>query len=227
MEEKWRKELKYTVTASDSSMMAGRLSGFMQRDKNLKGKQTYLIRSLYFDNLYDKVLKEKLSGVAVRDKFRIRYYDFDTAFIRLEKKSKRYAVGHKYQCRLTAEEVQKIIDGRIDWMEADTRPLVRELFLKMKLELFRPTVIVDYRREPFTYAPGNVRVTFDREICSCKDVKAFFRKDAPTIPVLRDGRCIMEVKYDDFLPDVVSRTVLTSKNREQAFSKFAACTLNG
>ena len=166
-------------------------------------------------------------GTAVRDKFRIRYYDFDTAFIRLEKKSKRYAVGHKYQCRLTAAEVQKIIDGDLAWMEADERPLVRELFLKMKLELFRPSVIVDYCREPFTYAPGNVRITFDRDICSCKDVKAFFRKDAPTVPVLRDGRCIMEVKYDDFLPDVVSRTILTTKNREQAFSKFAACSLNG
>lgn len=200
---------------------------FVQRDKNLKGGREYLIRSLYFDNLYEKVLKEKLSGTAVRDKFRIRYYDFDTAFIRLEKKSKRYAVGHKYQCRLTAEEVQKIIDGNTAWMEEDERPLVRELFLKMKLELFRPSVIVDYCREPFTYAPGNVRITFDRDICSCKDVKAFFRKDAPTVPILSDGRCIMEVKYDDFLPDVVSRTILTTKNREQAFSKFAACSLNG
>ena len=109
MEEKWRKELKYTVTEGESIVTARRLSSFMQRDKNLKGGREYLIRSLYFDNLYEKVLKEKLSGTAVRDKFRIRYYDFDTAFIRLEKKSKRYAVGHKYQCRLTAEEVQKII----------------------------------------------------------------------------------------------------------------------
>ena len=57
----------------------------MQRDKNLKGGREYLIRSLYFDNLYEKVLKEKLSGTAIRDKFRIRYYDFDTAFISLHK----------------------------------------------------------------------------------------------------------------------------------------------
>ena len=155
MEEKWRKELKYTVTEGESIVTARRLSSFTQRDKNLKGGREYLIRSLYFDNLYEKVLKEKLSGTAIRDKFRIRYYDFDTAFIRLEKKSKRYAVGHKYQCRLTAEEVQKIIDGDLAWMETDERPLVRELFLKMKLELFRPSVIVDYCREPFTYAPGN------------------------------------------------------------------------
>ncbi len=227
MEEKWRKELKYTITEGESILTARRLASFMQRDRHTGGTNEYLIRSLYFDNLYDKVLKEKLSGTAIRDKFRIRYYDFDTNFIRLEKKSKRYSVGHKFQCRLTAEEVEKILDGDIAWMETDERALVRELYLKMRLEMYRPSVIVDYCREPFTYAPGNVRITFDRKISSCKDVKQFFRKDAPTVSVLGDGRCIMEVKYDDFLPDVVSRTLLTAKNREQAFSKFAACRING
>lgn len=226
MEEKWRQELKYTLTTGESILIAKRLAFFMQRDRHTDGGAEYLIRSLYFDNLYDKVLKEKLSGVAVRDKFRIRYYDFESHFIRLEKKSKRYAVGHKFQCRLTAEEVERILAEDWDWMQEDERPLVRELFLKIKLELYRPSVIVDYRREPFTYAPGNVRITFDRDIRSCKDTKAFFQKDAPTVPVLGDGKCIMEVKYDDFLPDVVSRTILTTKNREQAFSKFAACRIN-
>ena len=227
MKEKWRKELKYTISGSESILLASRLAVFLQRDTYAGKKKEYLIRSLYFDNLYDKVLKEKLSGVAVRDKFRIRYYDFDTDFIRLEKKSKRDSLGHKYQCRLTKREVNKILLGHWEWMAKDERPLVRELYLKMKLELYRPSVIVDYRREPFTYAPGNVRITFDREIRSCKDVKAFFDKDVPTVPVLHDGRCIMEVKYDDYLPDVVSRTILTTKNREQAYSKFAACRING
>lgn len=227
MKEKWRHELKYTLTEADSMLLASRISVFMQRDVHAGERKEYLIRSLYFDNLYDKALREKLSGVAVRDKFRIRYYDFDTDFIRLEKKSKRYSLGHKYQCRLTAREVKKILLGHWDWMAKDDRPLVRELYLKIKLEMYRPSVIVDYRREPFTYAPGNVRVTFDRDIRSCKDVKAFFQKDAPTVPVLPDGKCIMEVKYDDFLPDVISRTVLTTKNREQAYSKFAACRING
>lgn len=227
MEEKWRQELKYTITNGESIMTARRLSAFMQRDVHTGGRQEYFIRSLYFDNPDDKVLKEKLSGVAIRDKFRIRYYDFDTRFIRLEKKSKRYSLGHKYQCALDAEETEKIINGNLRWMAEDERPLVRELWLKMKMELYRPSVIVDYRREPFTFAPGNVRITFDRNIRSGKNTYGFFRKDTPTVPVLDGGRCIMEVKYDDFLPDVVSRALLTAKNREQAFSKYAACRING
>ena len=146
MEEKWRKELKYTVTEGESIVTARRLSSFMQRDKNLKGGREYLIRSLYFDNLYEKVLKEKLSGTAIRDKFRIRYYDFDTAFIRLEKKSKRYAVGHKYQCRLTAEEVQKIIDGDLAWMETDERPSDKKHPPVMKSNIIDDSkLIIGYR----------------------------------------------------------------------------------
>ena len=227
MKEKWRQELKYTLTEADSMLMASRLSAFMQRDSHLRGRKEYFIRSLYFDNLYDKALREKLSGVAIRDKFRIRYYDYDRDFIRLEKKSKRYSLGHKFQCKMTAEEVERLLQNDWEWMIQDARPLVRELYLKMKLELFRPSVIVDYRREPFVYAPGNVRITFDRDIRSCKDVKTFFNKDVPTVPVLPHGKCIMEVKYDDFLPDIIGRTVLTTKNREQAYSKFAACRING
>lgn len=226
MEEKWRKEMKYSLTEAESRLLASKLAVFMQRDSHAENGM-YFIRSLYFDNLYDKALREKLSGVAVRDKFRIRYYDFNMDFIRLEKKSKRYALGHKYQCRLTAEEVKKIILGTWEWMAEDERPLVRELYLKMKLELFRPSVIVDYQREPFTYAPGNVRITFDKKLRACKDVRAFFQKDAPTVPIMTDGKCIMELKYDDFLPDVIHRTVLTTKTREQAYSKFAACRIHG
>ena len=224
MEEKWRKELKYTVTEGESIVTARRLSSLMQRDKNLKGGREYLIRSLYFDNLYEKVLKEKLSGTAIRDKFRIRYYDFDTAFIRLEKKSKRYAVGHKYQCRLTAEEVQKIIDGDLAWMETDERPLVWELFLKMKLELFRPSVIVDYCREPFTYAPGNVRVTFDCNLCTGLSADAFLDDAALALcSSPAQGGIILEVKYDEFLPDVIRTVVQPYCSRLQAFSKYAQC----
>lgn len=227
MEEKWRRELKYTLTNGESIMAARRLSAFMQRDVHTGGRKEYFIRSLYFDNPDDKVLKEKLSGVAVRDKFRIRYYDFDVRLIRLEKKSKRYSMGHKWQCPLAPEEAGKIIRGETGWMKEDARPLVRELWLKTAMELYRPCVMVDYRREPFTFAPGNVRVTFDRDIRSGKNMRDFFRKDTPTVPVLDGGRCIMEVKYDDFLPDVVSRALLTAPNREQAFSKFAACRING
>lgn len=224
MEEKWRAEMKYTIPAAESRMLSARLSAFMNRDAN-GGENGYAVRSLYFDNFYNKVLREKLDGIGIRDKYRIRCYDNDFSFLRLEKKNKKYDRGNKSQCVVTKEEVLRILDGDTDWMALDERPLVRELFLRMRLEFFRPQNIVEYDREAFTYGPGNVRITFDRNIRGCGDPRQFFREQLPSVPALNYGLTVMEVKYDDYLPDVVNRTVLTVRKKEQAFSKYAACRL--
>lgn len=224
MKEQWRAELKYTVGTAESRMLAARMAAFMERDIH-GGKTGYLVRSLYFDNFYNKALREKLDGVGVREKFRIRCYDGNFGFIRLEKKSKRYNAGNKTQCRVTAEETKRILDGDIGWMVEDERALVRELYLRMQMGIYRPTVIVDYDREALTYAPGNVRVTFDRRIRGCHQPQLFFSENLPSIPAISPDRVVMEVKYDDYLPDIVNRTLLTVKTKEQAFSKYAACRI--
>ena len=126
---------------------------------------------------------------------------------------------------MTAEETQRILDGDIGWMAEDERALVRELYLRMQMGIYRPTVIVDYDREALTYAPGNVRVTFDRRIRGCHQPKLFFSENLPSIPAISPDRVVMEVKYDDYLPDIVNRTLLTVKTKEQAFSKYAACRI--
>lgn len=77
---------------------------------------------------------------------------------------------------MTAEETQRILDGDIGWMAEDERALVRELYLRMQMGIYRPTVIVDYDREALTYAPGNVRVTFDRRIRGCHQPQLFSQK---------------------------------------------------
>ncbi|HJE93028.1 MAG TPA: VTC domain-containing protein, partial [Anaerotignum lactatifermentans] len=107
----------------------------------------------------------------------------------------------------------------------DERALVRELYLRMQMGIYRPTVIVDYDREALTYAPGNVRVTFDRRIRGCHQPQLFFSENLPSIPAISPDRVVMEVKYDDYLPDIVNRTLLTVKTKEQAFSKYAACRI--
>lgn len=64
-------------------------------------------------------------------------------------------------------------------MGEDERALVRELYLQMQMGIYRPTVIVDYDREALTYAPGNVRVTFDRRIRGCHQPQLFFSENLP------------------------------------------------
>ena len=157
----FRNEVKHRITAGDQAAICASLRAVAKLDPHAAKKGYYHIRSLYFDNLYDKALVEKLSGVSDREKFRIRYYDFDPSLIHLEKKVKRGGLGYKVSEVLTKEEAQKIVDGDVDWMPLSGRALVIELYAKMKSQLLRPKTIVDYDRIPFVYEPGNVRITVD------------------------------------------------------------------
>ena len=217
----WKHELNYT----DLLTIRQRLRAVAQPDPHaIDGK--YFIRSLYFDNLSDKALREKLDGVNMREKFRIRYYNGDTSLIHLEKKGKRNGLGTKFSARLTEAEAQAIVDGDIDWMLNSDRPLVQELYCKMLYQGLRPKTIVDYTREPFIYGPGNVRVTFDYNIRTGLNCTDFLNPETPTIPA-GDAPILLEVKWDEYLPAIIQDCVQVPGRRASAFSKYAQCRIYG
>ncbi len=221
MEVHYRHEVKHYLNVADLVSIRKRLRCVMETDPHARDG-TYQIRSLYFDNAKDKALREKVDGVNLREKFRIRYYNGDPSLIHLEKKSKHNSLGTKYSAPLSAEEAQRIVDGEIGWMLDDRRPLVQELYVKMRSQGLRPKTIVDYTRQPFIYRPGNVRVTFDYNIRTGLFCTDFLNPDCVTIPA-GDPVILMEVKWDAYLPDVI-RCILQEEGRMQtAFSKYAAC----
>ena len=221
----YRHEWKHEITLSDRLVLRQRLRTVAAPDGHARDGR-YFIRSLYFDNLADKALREKLDGVDRREKFRIRYYDYDTSLIRLEKKSKRNGLGRKVSAPLTAEEAGALAEGRWDWMPASGRDLVLELYSKMKSQGLRPRTIVDYTREAFVYAPGNVRVTLDYDIRTGLRCTDFLNPDCVTVPA-GDAPAILEVKWDAYLPAVIQDAVQLPGRRTGAFSKYAACRVYG
>ena len=225
MELTYRHEWKHELNYADLLTLRARLRAVMQPDPHaIDGK--YFIRSLYFDNLSDKALREKLDGVNMREKFRIRYYNGDPSVLRLEKKSKRGGLGTKFSAPLTKEEAQQIVDGDVDWMLASPFPLVQELYCKMRCQGMRPRTIVDYTREPFIYGPGNVRVTLDYDIRSGLHCTDFLNPDAVTVPA-GDAPILLEVKWDAFLPGIIRDAVSVPNRREGSFSKYAQCRIYG
>ena len=226
MDLQYRHEWKHEISRADLIAIRQRLRAVAESDPHaVDGK--YFIRSLYFDNLYDKALREKIDGVNMREKFRIRYYNGDTSYIVLEKKSKVNGLGTKRSARLSAAEAQRIVDGDIDWMAACAdRPLLQELYCKMRCQGLEPKTIVDYTREPFIYRPGNVRVTFDYDIRTALRRTDFLNPDCPTIPA-GDAPILLEVKWDNFLPSIIRDAVQTPGRRVTAFSKYAQSRIYG
>jgi len=218
---KYRHEYKHELRPADLLAIRPRLTAIMRPDPHAVGG-TYRIRSLYFDTPRDKALREKLDGVNLREKFRIRCYNGNYDVIHLEKKSKRGGLGTKASAPLAAQEVRDILEGRLDWMMDSGRPLVQELYCKMRYQNLRPKTLVDYTREPFIYEPGNVRVTFDTDLRTALSCTDLLDPGCPTVPA-GDAPILMEVKWDEYLPDIIRDAVWVPGRRASAFSKYAQC----
>lgn len=221
----FRHEWKHEISACDRIAIRQRLRAVAQPDPHaIEGK--YTIRSLYFDTLGDKALREKIDGVNCREKFRLRYYNADPKTLRLEKKSKWNGLGSKESVSLTPQQAQAIVDGDLTWMLASEQPLVRELYSKIHTQGLKPKTIVDYTREPFVYPPGNVRVTLDYDIRTGLGSTDFLNSGCTTVPA-GDALIILEVKWDEYLPDIIRNVVQLPGRRTSAFSKYAICRIYG
>lgn len=221
----YRHEWKHEINLSDMFTIRQRLQAVAQADTHAIGG-TYAIRSLYFDNLSDKALREKLDGVNRREKFRIRYYNGDPSLIHLEKKSKIGGLGKKQSAVLTKKEAQAIVDGDCAWMAHTEDPLIKELYYKMTTQQLRPKTIVDYTREPYIFRAGNVRITLDYNIRTGLLCTDFLTPECVTIPA-GDAPIILEVKWDSYLPDIIRDAIQLGNRHPCTFSKYAACRIYG
>ena len=221
---KLRHEWKHLITPADKAQIAAKLRTFCRPDGHY-GPEGYRIRSLYFDNVYDKALAERLNGQEVREKFRIRFYNCDDSYIMLEKKMKFNQLCGKQSCRLTREEVERLLAGDISWLTEKGNPLCAELYAKMHSQLLRPKVMVDYHRQAFVYGPGNVRITIDEDVRTGLVSLDFFNPDAVLIPADVRRPIILEVKYDEYFPDIVRRAIQLDDRRTTNFSKYTAARL--
>lgn len=222
--EKYRHELKYHIGYSDYLSLRSRLLPIMQKDKNTDVDGRYTVRSIYFDNYKDKALQEKINGVARREKFRIRYYNDNLSYIVLEKKMKINSLCQKRNVQISEEKCRKLLSGDTGWMLEFPNKLVHELYVKMKNEQLYPKVLVSYIREPYVYKAGNIRVTFDFNIRSTLFHQGFLEEELVDISVADDiEEIILEVKYDEYIPDIIFDLIQTAGCRQNAFSKYCVC----
>lgn len=222
-EYKYRHELKYKISSSAAEVLKHKLSLILSKDKYAKYKDgSYTIKSLYFDDRESTSYYEKLDGVLYRKKYRIRIYNDDDNFIRLEKKMKHNNLTAKEQMLISKEIYSKILEGRIDEIH-DAKGLLLEFLNDMRTKSLIPSVIVEYHRIAFIYPISNVRITFDSSIKSGLYNYDLFLKEAPTYIVEEKGKQVLEVKYDEVLPLHIANILQDIPSNREAVSKFAIC----
>ena len=183
----------------------------------------YSIRSLYFDDDQNRCFYENESGTDPREKFRIRIYNHSTDRITLECKRKERGKTLKTACPLTREQTLLLMQG-IPLPNIESQPqLLQKLTLQMLTRRLHPVVMVEYDRIPYVHPNGNVRITLDTNISSSRSVMAFLDERIPKRPVLPLGQQLLEVKYDEFLPDYIRRSLRLDNLQQTSFSKYYIC----
>jgi len=220
MKNGYRHELKYLISRSDAQLLKLRLPHIMQRDPHAGPAGTYTIRSLYFDDHCRTAMLDKLDGVEHRSKYRIRYYNYDPGFLKLEKKEKHGALTRK-----TAQVITEAQALALQTRQPIALPegLARELQLACRTDGLRPVVLVDYDRTPFLCRDGNTRITLDEALRTRPYCTELFASSHAMIPVLSDDQVILEVKFDDFLPGYLADALSDIPKDNLAISKFALC----
>ncbi len=221
---RYRYELKYIISKKQAYTLKTSLLAIMDVDALASGGMGgYLISSLYFDDLDSTAYFEKLDGVLYRTKYRIRVYDYDDSFIRLERKLKHENMTSKDQTRISKSQFYDIINGNIDNIEFSKDQLYNEFIKDVRIKQLKPSVIVEYRRLALTYPVSDVRVTFDFNIRSGMYNYDLFSKDLITHSVQDPNQVVLEVKFNDYLPESIALILTTIPSFRQAVSKFALC----
>lgn len=221
---KYRHELKFTLTKSQAEILKQKLALLMEVDTNsVNEDHTYFIRSLYFDDVYDSAYYEKIDGLEKREKYRIRIYNSDDSFIRLERKEKNRDLTHKKQTKITKEQCLAFMEGNFEGIDLSGDELLRDFAIKQKLHQIRPSVIVDYKRLAYIYPVEETRVTFDEDIRSGRFQNNLFDYDILTFDVLEPNEVVLEVKFNEAIPSHIASVIMTIPMIRQAVSKFALC----
>ena len=218
----WRQEVKYMISGADREVLLSRLRAVLTPDPYAVRDGLYQIRTLYFDDPVDSALFDTLSGTPEREKYRLRMYNSDQSFLRLEKKIKRYGGGQKPDALLTPEECRLLLQGRYQFLSAKTEPFLQTAYVAARAGKLIPRSVVDYTRAAFYHEAGNVRITIDSDVRASGNTDAFFDEPFVGIPVFENGMCVLEVKYDIFLPDFIRGLINIGDRPRIALSKYAA-----
>lgn len=219
---RFRHEYKYLINYPELEELKVRMRPYFKLDPHAENGE-YMIRSLYFDDIWNSAYEEKDMGVFFRKKYRIRIYNCTDQSIKLERKIKNDKYIFKEAASLTRNEVYRIIDGDFGFLLKKENNLLREFYVECVSNFLRPRVIVDYDREPFIMDSGTVRITFDKKVRAAVGSFDIFDDSLPVLSALPSDKLIMEVKFTEFLPMMVKNMVPPASSEMVAASKYVIC----
>lgn len=212
-----RTEKKYEISYFTAAKLKKQLSMFLTEDKHNQANG-YIVRSLYFDTVFDRDYWDKQNGLENRRKIRLRTYDPSSNTLKLELKEKKGENQIKRSLTITKELAQRLISGDYSCLKELNNKFADELFYIMQTNLYRPKCIVEYNRLAYIIQENNIRITIDSNIRASEVNFDIFSSSLPMYSV--SEQIILEVKYNNFLLSYVKDIIDIANKSELSASKY-------
>ena len=215
-----RSELKYYLNDIQTEGLQHQLSQLMDFDRHSNRNRGYKVRSLYFDSIDDECLYEKQSGFLHRSKIRLRTYGDESGMVRFEIKHKHGQLVKKDAIKVSEQDAREICCGNYARLLDYDNPVLNHIYATFSSRAYQPKVIVEYERVALVSPVSNIRITFDKKLRSNINHLNLFSGIADTMPVILEGKQIMEIKYDRFLPGYIKKVISNVSAERMAISKY-------
>ena len=222
----FREEKKFLLSVDEFRRISHQLGQVMSEDPH-NDVNGYIIRSLYFDTVYDNDFFEKRSGIETRRKIRLRCYDPKADFAMLEMKQKQGAYQLKRSLRVAKKDAIRLTRGDYSPLLTYPESFAAECYALMKCRCYIPKTIVEYNRKAYIAKENKIRVTFDNNIVSTESSFDLFSENLNMNPVLDKYLAVMEVKFNGFLLDYIRRMINCANRSELSVSKYMLARQNG
>ena len=214
-----RKEKKFVL----SDVIATNLGNFcckvLHEDVN-NGDKGYIVRSLYFDTIYNQDYEQKMAGEEIRKKIRLRIYNPKDEFAKLEMKQKQTDNQRKRSLKITREHAKRLIDGDYSCLLEYDQKFAMELYTTMTMQMYVPKCIIEYNRKAFILEENNTRLTFDSNIRATEANVNIFDENLCLYPIYPMEKTVLEVKYINFLLSYIKDIINPVDKIETSVSKY-------
>lgn len=221
-----REEKKFLIIETELRKKSHFLHQFLTEDPH-NGVNGYPIRSLYFDTLNDDDFRDKMDGVEIRRKIRLRCYDPEGNFAMLEMKQKQGAMQRKRSLKLSREAAERLIACDYTPLLERKEAFARECYGLMQYQCYRPKTIVEYRRKAFIAKENRIRITFDSNITATESCFDLFSSRLNMNPVMDRSLSVLEVKFDGFLLSYIREMLNSIDKSELSVSKYCLARQHG
>jgi hypothetical protein len=229
-----RLEYKYLISNLLLSQLRNDLLPFVLYDKHLaENQKEYTVRSIYFDNRKLDYYYEKIEGLKVRKKLRIRGYNFvegkNLIFLEIKKKNESYVFKNRAPLNyedlyklFESGDIEKFISGKYD--EKQNIDDGKRFFYHFINKSLRPVILVIYDREAYTCKfDEKLRITFDKNLRylpfpALKDLYS----DNEAHRVL-NNYSIVEIKFRHSIPLWLQNLISKYRITRKSLSKYVIC----